>query len=310
VPGRTAILIVNGFDRIGLWGTHFDPSDALRYPWLEVCLREVKRRSPDTDHEVLVWDNTQMPEMRAIARRHGARLYPSDDELNDSQNGAAAGEVVPSLVLNHAGSLQRLWSMVGEEFEYVMTLDTDAFPIQDGWIERLKEHLSDASLTGIWRDEMSVRLQPFVHPSCLFARRERLLHLDRPFSFAGVQDVGQRVTLEVAEAGEGIVPLYRSNGRNAHFLIGGIYGNLVYHHAAGSRVPIFRLTEGEERDQRVYTQLRNAVFEDVDGVMAVLRGESEDDLGLEWEQVNAYPKLRWLGQGPRQIEGGEEGAGR
>src|ERR1019366_2739775 len=133
-----------------------------------------------------------------------------------------------------------------------MTLDTDAFPIQDGWIERLKDCLADASLAGIWRDEMAVGLQPFVHPSCLVTRRERLLRMERPFLLQGVQDVGQRITLEIAGDGENIVGLRRSNARNAHFLIGGIYGDLVYHHAAGSRFPIFRLTEGEERDERIY----------------------------------------------------------
>jgi hypothetical protein len=306
VPGRTAILVVNGFDRIGMWETHFDEGDALRYPWIEVCLREVKRRSRGSDYEVLVWDNTQMPELRAVVRRYGARLFPSDEELREAPE--ADGGVVRGLVLSHGQSLQRLWSSVGDEFAYVMTLDTDAFPIQDGWIERLKEHLAEASLTGIWRDEMASRLQPFVHPSCLFARRERLLRMERPFLVKGVQDVGQRITLEIAGDGENILALRRSNARNAHFLIGGIYGDLVYHHAAGSRFPIFRLTEGEKRDERIYARLRNAVFEDVDIVMSVLRGASDDDLGLEWERVEAWPRLHWSGRGPRQMEGVEEGA--
>lgn len=288
MTGRTAILVVNGFDRIGLWGIHFDQSDALRYPWIEVCLRELQRRTRGSDYEVLVWDNTQMPERGAQAAEH---------------------DVVGGLVLNHSRSLQRLWSLVGNEFEYVMMLDTDAFPIQDGWIERLKGCLAAASLADIWRDEIAVRLPPFVHPSCLFARRERLLRMDQPCSDEGVQDVGQRITLKIAGAGEDIVPLRRSNARNAHFLIGGIYGDLVYHHAAGSRVPIFRMTEGEDRDEQIYTRLRSAVFEDVAGLMSVLRGEGVDDLGLEWEQVTAWPVQRWLGPEPRHLEGPEEGAG-
>jgi hypothetical protein len=307
VPGRTAILVVNGFDRIGLWGTHFDEDNALRYPWIEVCLRELERRSHGGDHEVLVWDNTQMPELRAIVRHHGARLYPSDQELEERAE--AGGALVLPLVLSHSQSLQRLWSLVGEEFDYVMTLDTDAFPIQDDWIERLKEHLANASLTGIWRDEMDVRLQPFVHPSCLFARRERLRRMEKPFSSEGVQDVGQRVTEEIEDCGERIVALRRSNARNAHFLIGGIYGDLVYHHAAGSRVPLFRLTEGEDRDERIYTRLRNAVFEDVDGVMSVLRGQSEADLGLDWEVVAPWPRPPWSGSVPGLAEDMDEGAG-
>ena len=278
MPGKTAILVVNGFDRIGLWGTHFDEGDALRYPWIELCLREVARRSSGSDYEVFVWDNSHVPELRAIARQHTARLYPTDEELKADQASDSGARPAPDL--GHAASLQRLWSLVTDDFEYVMTLDTDAFPIQDGWIEALKEHLKDASLTGVWRDEMSAGLQPFIHPSCLFARRERLLRIEEPFSRQGAQDVGQRITLEVINNGEKVAGLRRSNARNAHFLIGGLYGDLVYHHAAGSRVPLFWLTEGVERDERVYKRLREAVFDDLDRVVAFLRGEGEDDFGL------------------------------
>ncbi len=293
---------MNGFDRVGLWGTHFDADDALKFPWIKLCLRELERRSRGSDYEVFVWDNSQQPELRAIARGFGARVYPSDDELVSANASKGAGR----LVVNHGASLHKLWSLVSEDFEYVMTLDTDAFPVRNGWIESLQQKLDHASLTGIWRDEMASRLQPFVHPSCLFARRQRLLQLVRPFSYVGVQDVGQRITLEITGAGETVAPLRRSNSRNPHFLIAGIYGDLVYHHAAGSRVPVFRMSEGEERDELVYTRLRTALFKDVDHVMAVLRGESDDDLGLDWERVEPWPKPVWVGIGPRQIEAAED----
>ncbi|HEY8813792.1 MAG TPA: hypothetical protein VIP57_01625 [Candidatus Dormibacteraeota bacterium] len=273
MPGRTAILVVNGFDRLALWQAHFDEADAQRYPWIELCLREVARRSVGSDYEVLVWDNSHLPQQRAIAQRYHARLYPTDDELSS--------DVGSGIVLSHAASLQRLWPLVSDEFDYVMTLDTDAFPIQDGWIETLKSRLKNASLTGIWRDEMPT-VQPYVHPSCLFAGRGRLLRIEDPFSRRGVQDVGQRITLSITGDGENVAGLHRSNARSAHFLIGGLYGDLVYHHAAGSRAPVFWMTEGKEQDERVYTRLREAVFEDLDRVVAVLRGESDDDLGLEW----------------------------
>ncbi len=60
MAGRTAILIVSGYDRIGIWGRDFDPEEAVRYPWIELCLREVRRRSAGSDYEVLVWDNMQL----------------------------------------------------------------------------------------------------------------------------------------------------------------------------------------------------------------------------------------------------------
>jgi len=308
VTGRTAILIVNGFDRIGLWGTNFEERDALTYPWIELCLRQVRRRSVGSDYEMFVWDNSQMPVLRAVISSHGARLYPSDEHIAAARNDDA--DLAKSLVLIHAASLQRLLDQVGEEFEYVITLDTDAFPIQDGWIEQLQGNLQAASLTGVWRDEMALRLGPFVHPSCLAIKRARLLQLDQPFSFAGVQDVGQRITYEVLEAGERIMPLARSNARNPHFLIGGIYGDLIYHQAAGSRRPIFRLTEGEERDARTYKALRDAVFRDVDHTMAVLRGASDDDLNLEWERSEPRIRIEWPGPGLREALDEQEASNR
>ena len=294
--------MVNGYDRIGMWGTTFDVSEAIRYPWLDVCLREVGRRSKGTDHEVFVWDNSQLPELRAIARRRGAHLWPTDEQL------AVLGpeQASRSLALLHAESLRLLLTHVGDDFEYVVTLDTDAFPISDGWLETLKFNLQSSALTGVWRDEMEGWLSPFVHPSCLAIRRDRLLEMDDPFSLAGVQDVGQWITNDVLHAGESIQPLRRSNARNAHFLIGGIYGDTVYHQAAGSRRPVFRLTQGEASDYRVFEVLRDLAFTNLDHLVAVLRGVDDDDLGLDWNLAPPARRTEWMGQGPRdaKAEGG------
>lgn len=278
MAGRTAILIVNGFDRVGIWGTSFDQDDAVRYPWIDVCLREVERRSRASDYQVLVWDNSQIDSQREAIVRSGARLYPGDEELGE----ARIRQEPLSLVRLHMGALHTLLAKVGPEFESVITLDTDAFPIRDGWIEELTGNLEHASLTGVWRDEMPDVLEPFVHPSCLCIRRERLRRVELPFSFGGVQDVGQRITFDIRSAGERIEPLRRSNARNAHFLMGGIYGDLVYHHSAGSRKPVFRMTLGSEREDSIHMVLREAVFHDLDHLVAVLRGQSDDDLGLDW----------------------------
>ncbi|HET7467615.1 MAG TPA: aminoglycoside 6-adenylyltransferase [Candidatus Dormibacteraeota bacterium] len=299
MPGRTAILIVNGYDRIGLWGHRFDPSEAAAYPWIELCLREVARRSKDSDHEVLVWDNSHLDAQREVARRFGARVLPSDDELDVARR--EGEEATRRLERLHMQALERLLQATDDNFEYVITLDTDAFPVKDGWIEHMKSLLGNASLTGIWRDEMAGVLEPYVHPSCMCIRRDRLLRMQSPFSFEGVQDVGQRITREVLISGERIAPLRRSNARNFHFLVGGIYGDLVYHHSAGSRRPVFRMTVGEDTDERVFKRLREALFEDTDHVVKVLRGESDDDLGLGGELVRPMIRVNWTGMGPRDV---------
>jgi hypothetical protein len=302
MPGRTAILVVNGFDRIGLFGSTFDAADAVRYPWIDLCLREVARRSVGSEYDVFVWDNSQMPALRAAITRWGARMFPSDEVVAGARIDPATTELVNRLVLQHANALETLWSVVGEGYDYLITLDSDAFPVRDGWIAQLQRNLGTASLTGIWRDEMPGALEAFVHPSGLAIRCDRLRAIPAPFALAAVQSFGQQVTQDILLAGEKVIPLRRSNFRNAHFLMGGIYGDLIYHHGAGSRRPLFRMTEGEDRDERVYARLRELVFEDVDTLIAVLRGDSNADLGLAWDRVEprVWTPARWSGPGVRK----------
>jgi hypothetical protein len=298
VSGRTAILIVNGYDQVGLFGTTFEASEAISYPWIELCLREVERRSRGADYEVFVWDNSRLSELRGAIASRGVHLFPSDDDLVARRPDATLD--VQTLSLLHAASLHRLLANVDESFDYVATLDTDAFPIKDGWLDDLHSNLASAELTGIWRDEMAPRLTPFVHPSCMCLRRERLLEIDNPFSFDGVQDAGQWITNHVLLAGERIAPLRRTNARNAHFLMGGIYGDLIYHQGAGSRRPMFRLTEGDAADNNAYELLREAAFGDIDHLVAVLSGRVDDDIGFTEDRNEPWARTAWPGYGLRK----------
>ena len=73
---RYAILIVNGYDRHGLWGD-YSSDEAQRFPWIELCLRQVERHSAGADYEVLVYDNSWLAEHRAVLRRHDrVRVFP------------------------------------------------------------------------------------------------------------------------------------------------------------------------------------------------------------------------------------------
>ena len=119
--------------------------------------------------------------------------------------------------------------------EFVVTLDTDAFPVADGWLEQLTGSLRDgAALAGIYRDEMAPKIRPFIHVAGSCIRRDTLLGLDVSFARGRDQDTGQNITEALAGAGQELNRLHRSNRRNFHFLIGGLYGDLLYHHGAGS----------------------------------------------------------------------------
>jgi len=95
------------------------------------------------------------------------------------------------------------------------------------------------------------------------------------------QDVGQRITYQLTRQDREIAPLRRSNALNYHFLIGGIYGDVIYHHGAGSRRGKFWTSTDRENDDRVNAALRQAAFEDLDRLIAVLRGQARNELDIE-----------------------------
>jgi hypothetical protein len=260
VPGQTAILIVNGFDRHS--ANPFEVEEARRFPWIRICLEQLERFTAGSSYDILVWDNSFLPEHREIlAADPRVTVFSEDDKQKDVRHGRA---------------LDRLLHEVPEETEYVVTLDTDSFPIRHGWLENLIGRLEGGAwIAGVWRDEMAPRIQPYVHPSCLAARRETLLELDVAFARrpnVHRVDVGQNITNAVVAAGGSISRLRRSNARNMHFLMAGIYGDLVYHHGAGSRQAFFWTSFDTKADEAVRIAMRDAAFNDLDVLIGFLAG--------------------------------------
>jgi Glycosyl transferase family 2 len=266
---RTAILVVNGFDRHSV--SAFDVDEARRFPWIRIFLEQLERHTPAGSYDLLVWDNSFFPEqLELIAASERARVFSESKSGKDVRHGRA---------------LDRLLKQVPAETEYVVTLDTDSFPIRDGWLENVLGRLRDgASLVGVWRDEMAPEIRPYVHPSCLAARRETLVELGINFAREDGQDVGQNITAAVLADGGRISRLRRSNARNLHFLLAGVYGDLVYHHGAGSRHASFWTSDDAQADEAARIALRDAAFRDLETFVALLTGdapvEAASELGL------------------------------
>ncbi|HYY33063.1 MAG TPA: hypothetical protein VE693_05695 [Gaiellaceae bacterium] len=259
-PGRTAFLIVNGFDRHS--ANAFDVEEARRFPWIRLCLEQLERHTRGSSYDILVWDNTFFPEH--------LELLEADPRVSVFSERESEKDI------RHGRALDRLLHEVAAETEYVVTLDTDSFPIRDGWLENVLGRLDQgASLAGIWRDEMAPRIRGYVHPSCLAARRETLVALGVDFARKqGVHrvDVGQDITNAVLAAGGKVSRLRRSNARDMHFLMGGVYGDIVYHHGAGSRHASFWTSFDTDADEAVRVALRDAAFKDLDGLIDFLTG--------------------------------------
>jgi hypothetical protein len=217
----TAILIVNG-------GT-----DSRYGKWLQLCIEKIQQHSGPTGYHLYVWNNNTSD--RWVTEFISA--LPNTTLLSADPN--------ETLAHPHAVPLQRLYEQArADGATYIVTLDTDAHPIRDGWLETLTSALDERTvLAGVWRDELSQGIQPYVHASCLcttveFIERNRLrLDFIAPNTDTK-HDTLSGLTETARELGLGIHKLRRSNRNQVHRLFGGIYGDLIYHHAAGSRVGI------------------------------------------------------------------------
>jgi hypothetical protein len=206
-----------------------------------------------------MWDNSFLPEHLAVmAADPHVTVFSAEDGAD----------------VWHGRALDRLLRLVPDTTEYVVSLDTDAFPVRSGWLENLLGRLDDgAELAGVWRDEMESLIRPYVHPSCLAARRSTLLELDVAFARKEGQDVGQNLTIAVQERGGRVSRLRRSNARNPHFIMAGIYGDLVYHQGAGSRHAAFWTRPAFEDNEAARVALRDAAFADLDSLVDFLVGD-------------------------------------
>jgi hypothetical protein len=259
-----AILVVNGFDRRSK--DPLDVAEALEFPWIELCLNQIAKHTNDIDYEVLVWDNSYLPEHAAILHGHGVSVFEHPHHKD----------------VTHGRSLDGLVRQVHPKTDYVVTIDTDSFPVHDDWLVDLIKRLDGgAMLAGVWRDEMAPDITPYVHPSGLAARRQTILDLNVSFQVQQAQDAAQNLTIAVRDRGGELDGLRRSNGRNAHFLMGGIYGGTIYHHGAGSRRASFWTSDRGRADEVTRVTLRDAVFARTGEYVEYLRGNLADAAAIE-----------------------------
>ncbi len=137
---------------------------------------------------------------------------------------------------------------------HLCTLDVDAFPIRDDWVEIVSAAMPEQSgLAAVSRIENGDTALP--HPSCAFARRgffERFSPTFSPDSDGSPQfreflrATGQRADTGIGlgyvlwVAGEPWGRLVRTNMVDPHYLMAGIYGDAVFHLGGIGRGKLFR----------------------------------------------------------------------
>ena len=266
---RAAILIVNGFDRGGHWGP-YNSREAIEYPWVGLCLRQIRRHTKEDEADIFIYDNSRLAQHRDLMRRaRVAAIFPPESVVSvlrplDRLWPAGADRW---LAKPHAVALDYLVTKLSDSYRWLVTLDTDSFPVCDDWLGFLTSRVgSGAAVVGVWRDEMRERIRPFVHVSGLCMEQTRFRRLHCSFSRAMGQDVGQNITEELFRCGETVIGLPRTNVDNPHYLMSGIYGNTLYHHGAGSRRAAF-WTSRASSDEESRVRLMRRAFEDLEGLV-------------------------------------------
>ncbi|MGA2600865.1 MAG: glycosyltransferase [Bryobacteraceae bacterium] len=117
---------------------------------------------------------------------------------------------------------------------YIVTLDSDAFPITDRWLDELHSRLSGhIKVTGI------LHHRGYIHPSCLMIASETMNGWGSTFLNEKSQpsrfDVAERISHEAQARGHDISGLARTSERvrgsvSEPVYLGSIYEDLVYHH--------------------------------------------------------------------------------
>ena len=207
---RVAILLVNGFDKSGQWG-QYSWAEALEYPWIDLCLRQVERHSRGWDYEVVVFDNSHLkPHLNIMQRYPRVRVLPDSwvGRLGRLADRVPLGFVGRLLEQHHPRALDHLVRQVASEVDYIVTLDTDSFPVRDDWLDVLISNCeAGAVLTGVYRDEMAPTIRPFIHVSGFCTRPSDLRALAVSFDRRRGQDIGQNITETFVRQGRKIAPL-------------------------------------------------------------------------------------------------------
>lgn len=226
--------------KLGICCVYFYGADS---EWLlDLQLKYIEGTLAGYDYTIYAAANRLRPELRHILERT-PRL-----------------EIVPLPSFNGDGSLEHAFYLdlllrhaAEEGCTHVVALDADSFPVLPDWPKLLLRRMNGARFAAVLRSENLDTHLP--HPSGIFMARSFLLdHAPRMLPpeeemLDFLKETGQRADTGVGygyalwKSQEPWLALKRSNRRNFHFLMAGIYGDIFFHLGASSRAPWFRRDE-------------------------------------------------------------------
>jgi hypothetical protein len=141
---------------------------------------------------------------------------------------------------NHLDCLRKAISKFDDSCDYLLILDSDCFPIKQNWHKKLASEMvrRNYQIAAPYRLE---NLDKFPHPCAMFMTQKGYRELNLTLTEPGDSMLGGMPKDPTCT--NDCFPLIRSNRVNIHPLGAGIYYDTFYHHGAGSRDPLFRITD-------------------------------------------------------------------
>jgi hypothetical protein len=219
---------------------------------LDLQLRYIASTLTGYDYTIYAAANRLQPELRHTLEATSRVRVVSLPQYGGGAGGTRRNEAS----FEHSFYLDLLLREAADDgCTHLAAVDSDSFPVLPGWPEVLLQRMGSIRFAGVLRSENLDTYLP--HPSGLFMERSFFLeHAPRLFppkreilanaSFREfLKETGQRTDTGIGygyalwKSKEPWLPLIRSNRRNLHFLMAGIYGDVFFHLGASSRRPWF-----------------------------------------------------------------------
>ena len=222
---------------------------------LEVCLRSIKKYSGDVSYHVVIVSRSLPTELDCLSLLDTLQL-PSYECLNVN--------VGPKDISSHVHGMMLDIAVPIVETEYVLTLDSDCFPVAEGWLSGLLSRMKDERVgcVGILHpyapppSNMPVTLLEFrvrsqhcwnnTHVACQMIPTKLVDELG--LRYCAGDDTGLLVPAKIREAGYEIRGYKATRCPkttagmdaefNRHFCL--VFGDKVYHHAGFTRTKVYQ----------------------------------------------------------------------
>ena len=244
--------------KLGICCVYFYGADG---PWLlPLQLRSISETLAGVDFTIYAAANRLDPALKALlATSPYVKLIEFPNFQGDANH-------------EHAFYLDRLIDYAIEDrCSHVAALDSDSFPIAHDWpMILLREMGGNVRFAAVLRTENGDSHLP--HPCGYFLKRE--FYLDcQPSLFPDDSEIksesfqsfitqtGQRIDTGIGygyvlwKSGERWLQLHRSNVSNAHFLMAGVYGDVIFHLGASSRRPSFNADYANRISLRIASRM-------------------------------------------------------